>query len=149
MGQPFACAEIERQKYVLKNQSININMRFIGNIIWLLFGGLFTAVEYALASVALMITIIGIPFALQTLKLALLELWPFGADIRARQNQPGCMSTLMNLIWLFVGGIWIFLTHIFFGILLGITVIGIPFPKQHFKLARLALTPFGSEVIYP
>jgi uncharacterized membrane protein YccF (DUF307 family) len=84
-------------------------MRFIGNMIWLLFGGLLTAVEYALASVALMITIIGIPFALQTLKLALLELWPFGAEIRAREHQPGCLSTLMNLIWLFVGGIWIFL----------------------------------------
>jgi uncharacterized membrane protein YccF (DUF307 family) len=124
-------------------------MRFIGNIIWLLFGGLFTAAEYAMASVALIITIIGIPFALQTLKLAVLELWPFGADIRARENQPGCLSTLMNLIWLFVGGIWIFLTHMFFGILLGITVIGIPFAKQHFKLAHLALTPFGREIIYP
>ena len=123
-------------------------MRLLGNLIWLLCGGLFTAIEYVLSSVALMITIIGIPFGLQTLKLATLEIWPFGAEIRTRENQPGCLSTLMNIIWLFVGGIWIFLTHMFFGILLGITVIGIPFARQHFKLAGLALTPFGREVVY-
>lgn len=123
-------------------------MRFLGNLIWLICGGLFTAIEYILSSVALMITIIGIPFGLQTLKLAMLELWPFGAEIRVRENQPGCLSTLMNFIWFFIGGIWIFLTHMFFGILLGITIIGIPFAKQHFKLAGLALTPFGREVIY-
>ncbi len=123
-------------------------MSFAGNIIWLIFGGLFTAVEYVISSFLLIITVIGIPFGLQTLKLAALELWPFGADIRIRENQPGCLSTLMNIIWLFVGGFWIFLTHMLFGILLGITIIGIPFAKQHFKLAGLALTPFGREVIY-
>jgi uncharacterized membrane protein YccF (DUF307 family) len=123
-------------------------MRLIGNIIWLIFGGLFTALEYVVASFLLIITIIGIPFGLQTLKLASLELWPFGAEVRIRENQPGCLSTLMNFIWLFVGGFWIFLTHLFFGILLGITIIGIPFAKQHFKLAGLALTPFGREVLY-
>lgn len=123
-------------------------MRLLGNIIWLVFGGFLTAMEYLVASFALLITIIGIPFALQTLKLAVLELWPFGAEIKTRENQPGCISTLMNFIWFFIGGIWIFLTHMFFGILLGITIIGIPFAKQHFKLAHLALTPFGREVIY-
>ncbi len=123
-------------------------MRFLGNIIWLIFGGLVTAVEYLSASIILFITIIGIPFGLQTVKLALLELWPFGAEIRRRENQPGCISTLMNLIWFFIGGLWIFLTHVFFGILLFITIIGIPFANQHFKLARLALTPFGREIFY-
>ena len=123
-------------------------MRLIGNLIWLLCGGLLTALEYVASSLVLMITIIGIPFGLQTLKLAMLEIWPFGAEIRIRENQPGCLSTLMNFIWLFVGGFWIFLTHMFFAILLGITIIGIPFAKQHFKLAALALTPFGREVQY-
>ncbi len=123
-------------------------MRLLGNIIWLLCGGLITAMEYLAASLVLLITIIGIPFALQTIKLAMLELWPFGAEIRTRENQPGCLSTLMNFIWLFVGGFWIFLTHLIFGFLLGITVIGIPFAKQHFKLAHLALTPFGREVVF-
>jgi uncharacterized membrane protein YccF (DUF307 family) len=123
-------------------------MRFLGNIIWLIFGGLVTAIEYLLASIILFITIIGIPFGLQTVKLALLELWPFGAEIRTRENQPGCISTIMNLIWFFIGGLWIFLTHVFFGILLFITIIGIPFASQHFKLARLAITPFGREIYY-
>jgi uncharacterized membrane protein YccF (DUF307 family) len=95
-----------------------------------------------------MITIIGIPFGLQSLKLAMLEIWPFGAEVKTREGQPGCLSTLMNLIWFFIGGIWIFLTHVIFGILLGITIIGIPWAKQHFKLAGLALTPFGREIIY-
>ena len=123
-------------------------MRFLGNIIWLVFGGFITAMEYVISSIALMITIIGIPFALQTLKLAMLELWPFGAEIKTRENQPGCLSTVLNFIWLVIGGIWIFLTHVLFGVLLGITIIGIPFAKQHFKLAGLALTPFGREIIY-
>ena len=124
-------------------------MRFLGNIIWLIFGGLVTSLEYLVSSFVLMISIIGIPFALQTLKLAILELWPFGAEVKTRESQPGCLSTVMNLIWLLIGGIWIFLTHLFFGVLLGITIIGIPFAKQHFKLAGLALTPFGREVVYP
>lgn len=122
-------------------------MRLLGNIIWLVCGGFVTAVEYMVASVGLAITIIGIPFALQTLKLALLQLWPFGSEVKTRKNQPGCISTLMNFLWFFIGGIWIFLTHLFFGILLGITIIGIPFAKQHFKLSHLALTPFGRDVI--
>jgi uncharacterized membrane protein YccF (DUF307 family) len=123
------------------------SMRLIGNLIWLLFGGICIALEYVVSSFILIITIVGIPFGLQTLKLATLALWPFGKKIQLREHQPGCLSTLMNFIWLIFGGIWIFLTHIFFGILLGITIIGIPFAKQHFKLAGLALTPFGREVV--
>jgi uncharacterized membrane protein YccF (DUF307 family) len=123
-------------------------MRFIGNLIWLLFGGVFIALEYVVFSFMLIITIIGIPFGFQTLKLAGLALWPFGKKIRYREQEPGCLSLFMSLLWLIFGGIWIFLTHMFFGILLGITIIGIPFAKQHFKLAGLALAPFGKEVLY-
>ena len=94
-----------------------------------------------------MVTIIGIPFGLQTLKLAMLALWPFGSEIRLRSGNPGCLSTCMNVIWIFTGGIWICLTHIIFGILFAITIVGIPFALQHFKLAALALTPFGREII--
>ncbi|RLD21510.1 MAG: YccF domain-containing protein [Bacteroidetes bacterium] len=122
-------------------------MRFLGNMIWLIFGGLIVAFEYLVSSILLMITIIGIPFGLQTLKLAGLALWPFGKDTRVNERSSGCLSTLMNVIWILFGGIWICLTHIVFGILLGITIIGIPFAKQHFKLATLALAPFGREII--
>lgn len=123
-------------------------MRLLGNIIWLVFGGLFTAIEYLIGSIVLIATIIGIPFGLQAIKLARLELWPFGAEIKARPGQPGCLSTLMNVIWIFAGGFWIFLTHLLFGVLLAITIVGIPFALQHFKLAHLALTPFGREIVY-
>jgi len=123
-------------------------MRLIGNLIWLLFGGIFTALEYVASSIMLMLTIVGIPFGLQTLKLAMVALWPFGKRIHYREQEPGCLSIFMSFLWLFLGGIWIFLTHMIFGILLGITIIGIPFAKQHFKLAGLALAPFGKEIGY-
>ena len=122
-------------------------MKSLGNIIWLVFGGALIAVEYVISSVAMMVTIIGIPFGLQTLKLAVLALWPFGSEVRPCPGNPGCLSTIMNIIWFFVGGFWIALTHLAFGVLFAITIIGIPFALQHFKLAGLALTPFGREIV--
>jgi len=122
-------------------------MKFLGNIIWLVFGGIIISAEYVVSSILLMATIIGIPFGIQTLKLAVLALWPFGRDIRVVQNNTGCLSTIMNIIWFFIGGIWIAITHLAFGILFAITIIGLPFAKQHFKLAGLALTPFGREIV--
>jgi len=121
-------------------------MNILGNIIWLIFGGLIAAVEYFISSIALMITIIGIPFGLQTIKLGVLTLWPFGSQVRYRETSSGCLNLIMNILWLIIGGIWISLTHLLFGILLAITIIGLPFARQHFKLARLALTPFGYDV---
>ena len=120
-------------------------MKVLGNIVWWLCGGLETAVEYFVASVALMITVVGIPFGLQTLKLGQMMLWPFCSRV-VKKPTSGCLNTVMNVVWFFVGGIWIWLTHAFFGVLLYITIIGIPFGRQHFKLARIALTPFGREV---
>jgi uncharacterized membrane protein YccF (DUF307 family) len=120
-------------------------MKLLGNLLWLVFGGLFIAIEYFLASLLLMITIIGIPFGVQTMKLAVLAIWPFGKDISI-QDKPTGLSTIMNMIWILIGGVWISLSHIIFGILLGITIVGIPFAKQHFKLASLALTPFGRKI---
>jgi len=122
-------------------------MKLLGNIIWLVFGGIIISVEYIISSILLMVTIVGIPFGIQTLKLAVLALWPFGAEIRLKPGNPGCLSTLMNVIWICIGGIWIALTHLVFGVLFAITIIGIPFAMQHFKLAALALTPFGREIV--
>lgn len=121
-------------------------MKIIGNIIWLLFGGLFIALEYFIASIVLFITIIGIPFGLQTIKLGILALWPFGSEITSDDSSHGCLSVLMNIIWFFIGGIWIFLSHVIWGVILCITIIGIPFGMQHFKLASVALTPFGHHI---
>lgn len=123
-------------------------MKIIGNIIWLLFGGIFIAIEYLLSSLFLFFTIIGIPFGLQTLKLSLIALWPFGTKIEDHESAHGCLSTFMNVLWFFVGGIWIALTHFLFGLFFFITIIGIPFGVQHFKLAAIALTPFGHKIVY-
>lgn len=122
-------------------------MKIIGNIIWLVFGGFAIALEYFAASLVLFATIIGIPFGIQTIKLGLLALWPFSSEVVQTQKPSGCLTTLMNIIWFFVGGLWIMLTHIAFGILLFITIIGIPWAQQHFKLAGMALTPFGRDII--
>ena len=122
-------------------------MRIIGNLLWWLFGGLEAAFFYFSGSLALAVTIIGIPVALQTFKIGLLCLWPFGADVRETDSYSGCLSILFNVIWIIFGGLWACLAHIFFGVLLCITIIGIPFGRQHFKMAGLALAPFGKEVI--
>ena len=122
-------------------------MRTLGNLIWLLFGGIFIALEYLVASLVLIVTIVGIPFGIQTLKLAGLALWPFNKKIIEKEGNSGCLSVLMNFIWILTGGIWISLSHIVLGLLFGITIIGIPWAMQHFKLAGLALTPFGKDFI--
>jgi uncharacterized membrane protein YccF (DUF307 family) len=122
-------------------------MKLLLNIIWLLFGGIVIAIEYLFASIVLFITIIGIPFGFQTLKLAGLAIWPFGREARYKESASGCLSTVMNIIWILTGGIWICISHLAFGVLLCITIIGIPFGLQHFKLASLALTPFGREIV--
>ena len=122
-------------------------MSIFMNILWLLLGGIFTAVEYIASSLAMMVTIIGIPFGLQTLKLSLLALCPFGKRIETTPEAGGCLSIIMNIIWILIGGIWISLTHLLFGIVLCITIIGIRFGRQHFKLAGLALSPFGKHIV--
>lgn len=122
-------------------------MRILGNILWLIFGGIITAIEYFISSLILMITIIGIPFGVQTLKMGLLALWPFGKTTVQSERSSGCLYILFNIIWIFIGGIWIALSHVIFGLILYITIIGIPFGNQHMKLASLALTPFGRDII--
>ena len=122
-------------------------MNILLNLIWIVFGGWVIALEYVVSSLLMMVTIIGIPFGLQTLKLAVLALTPFGSTVVDTTSSGGCISLLMNVIWWFVGGIPIALTHIGLGLLFCITIIGIPFGVQHFKLAGLAFTPFGKNVI--
>lgn len=122
-------------------------INFIGNLIWLLFGGIIIAIMYLVGSIILIITIIGAPFGIQTLKMGALALWPFGRDTRVHSRASGCLYIIMNIIWLLCGGIWIAVTHAVFGLLLCITIIGIPFGLQHFKLAAVALNPFGRDIV--
>jgi uncharacterized membrane protein YccF (DUF307 family) len=122
-------------------------MSAIGNMLWIVLGGgIFLFFEYLLGGLVLCITIIGIPFGVQCIKLSLLALVPFGKEVTHNRSGSGCLSILMNILWIIIGGIAIALTHLVFGILCAITIIGIPFAKQHMKLAALSLTPFGHTV---
>ena len=116
-------------------------------MLWIVLGGgIFLFFEYLLGGLVLCITIIGIPFGVQCIKLSLLALVPFGKEVTHNRSGSGCLSILMNILWIIIGGIAIALTHLVFGILCAITIIGIPFAKQHMKLAALSLTPFGHTV---
>ncbi len=122
-------------------------MKILGNILWWIFGGLEAAIGYFTGSLALAVTIIGIPFALQTFKIGLLCLWPFGSEVKDYADRAsGCIIVPLNILWIVFGGLWACLMHVLFGMLLGITIIGIPFAKQHFKMAGLSLIPFGKDV---
>jgi uncharacterized membrane protein YccF (DUF307 family) len=122
-------------------------MNLLGNLFWLIFGGIIIAIEYFIGSIILIITIVGIPFGLQTLKMASLALWPFGRDTRVQPRASGCLYIFMNVLWLLTGGLCISVTHLVFGALLCITIIGIPFGLQHFKLTAIALNPFGRDIV--
>ena len=121
-------------------------MKILLNIIWIIFGGLEAAIGYFTASLLLMCTIIGIPFALQTMKLGIVALWPFGTDIHSDGWPSGCLAGIMNVIWWILGGFLIAINHLVWGIFFCITVIGIPFGMENFKLMRLALFPFGKRI---
>ena len=99
-------------------------MNLLGNIIWLLFGGIVIAIQYLIGSIVLMITIVGIPFGIQTLKMAALAIWPFGRYTVVHSRASGCLYILMNVIWLLFGGLWIAVSHAVFGLILCITIIG-------------------------
>ena len=121
-------------------------MNFIGNILWVVFGGFLISLYYALMGLLFCLTIIGIPFGMQLFKMAGLALWPFGHDVTPGPSDTGCLSILMNVIWIIFGGIEIALAHVTLGITFCITIIGIPFGIQHFKMALLALIPFGKNI---
>ncbi len=120
-------------------------MKFLGNIAWLLLGGLLTAVLYWLAGILFCITIVGLPFGYQLMKIGSYALWPFGREMSFGENEPGCLSTIGNLVWVLMGWWEIALIHVFFGLIFCATIIGIPFGMKHFSIASASLFPFGSS----
>jgi len=120
-------------------------LNLIGNIIWIIFGGFLTCIEWILAGLIMCITIIGIPFGIQCFKLASFVIWPFGSEIR--REKTGVGNLILNLLWIFIGSWYIALSHLFIGLFFCITIIGIPFGMQHFKLAGLAFAPFGANIV--
>ena len=122
-------------------------MNFLGNLVWLIMGGLLTAVMYWFAGLLMCITIIGIPFGVQLFKIGMLSLWPFGHELMPKSNDGGCMQLVFNILWIVLGWWEIALTHLTFGLILCCTIVGIPWGMQHFKLALASLMPFGKEVV--
>ena len=122
-------------------------MNLIGNLIWLIFGGLAAAIGYFFEGIVLCCTVVGIPFGLQCFKIAGFVLWPFGRRVVGTSSSIGCFSTLFNIIWLLCGGLYTAVVHLFFAFILFIIIIGIPFARQHLKLVELSLMPFGKEIV--
>ncbi len=122
-------------------------MNIFGNLVWLIFGGFLSALGYLFGGIILCLTIIGIPWGLQCFKITSLVLWPFGKSVISDSNETGCLSILFNIIWLISGGVYTALVHLVMGILLSITIIGIPWGRQHFKLIEISLMPFGKKIV--
>jgi len=121
-------------------------MNLLGNLIWLIFGGFLAALGYVLGGLVLCCTVVGIPWGLQCFKIAGLVLWPFGKKVVSEGAGTGCLSLFANIVWLLCGGLYTAIVHICFGILLFITIIGIPFARQHFKLIEISMMPFGKSI---
>ena len=121
-------------------------MKLFGNILWVIFGGIIVSLCYFILGILYCITIIGIPFGVQLMKIAGLALCPFGREVQAGPNDTSCLNVGLNIIWIIFGGVEMALLHLGIGAVLCITIVGIPFGIQHFKMALLALTPFGKVI---
>ncbi len=121
-------------------------MTLIGNIIWLIFGGFLTGLGYILGGLSICLTIIGIPFGIQSIKIGFAAMTPFGKKIVESENANNTLQTIFNIIWIFLFGWGIAIAHLVSALILAITIIGLPFAKQHIKLVNLALFPFGREL---
>lgn len=121
-------------------------MNTLGNIIWLLLGGIATGLGYYLAGVVMCITIIGIPFGLQLFKIGTYAFLPFGYELGDKPGQQGFLSIAFNIIWIVLGWWEMAIMHALFGALLCITIVGIPLGLAHFRIAIAALIPFGKEI---
>ena len=121
-------------------------MSLLGNILWLIFGGLITGLGYILGGIVLCLTIIGIPFGLQSSKLGFAVFAPFGKDLVELDNANGVLNLVFNVIWLLLFGWPIAVAHATSALILAITIIGIPFSIQHLKLIPLSLFPFGRDL---
>ena len=118
-------------------------MSIFGNILWFLLGGFIVAGLYFLAGLLCCITIIGIPFGVQLMKIAGVALCPFGRDVEIMQNS-GCLSLGFNLLWIVAGWWEIAVVHLVLACIFAITIIGIPFAKAHWRLMKMSFLPFGS-----
>ena len=121
-------------------------MRLLLNLIWLIFGGLVMAFAYAVVALLMFVLIITIPFGIASARIALFCLWPFGRTV-IRRGDAGAASLVGNIIWFLLAGWWLALGHLVTGVLMCITIIGIPLGLANFKLIPVSLTPLGRDIV--
>lgn len=120
-------------------------MSLIGNLIWWIFGGLIAGLGYIIGGLLMCVTIVGIPFGMQSIKLGLATMSPFGREVVAEPTvRP--LKLLFDVIWLVTCGWEIAIAHLTFGVIFAITIVGLPFARQHFKLIPVALMPFNHDL---
>ena len=122
-------------------------MKTLLNVIWLVLAGFWLAIAYAVAAVLLAITIIGLPFAKQSLKLARYALWPFGRALVVSPTRHETLSAIGNVLWFVLAGWWLAIGHLVTGVFMCLTIVGIPLGLANFKLIPVSLTPFGREIV--
>lgn len=121
-------------------------MRTLLNLLWLVLSGLWLALGYAVAGLLMCLLIITIPFGIASFRLAAYVLWPFGRTV-VRRADAGAASTIGNVLWFLLIGLWMAIAHLILGVLLCLTVIGIPLGLGNFKLAAVAVAPLGKEIV--
>jgi uncharacterized membrane protein YccF (DUF307 family) len=123
-------------------------VKLLLNLIWLGFGGFAMAVAYALVALLMFVLIITIPFGIASARIALFCVWPFGRTL-VRRPDAGAGSLIGNVIWIVLAGWWLALGHLVTGLLMCLTIIGIPLGLANFKLIPVSLTPFGRDIVDP
>ncbi len=118
-------------------------MSVLGNLIWLIFGGLLTGLGYIVGGLLMCVTIVGIPFGLQSINLGMATFAPFGKEVVAEPHGEGLLRMVFDIVWIVLFGWEIAVAHFVAGLIFMVTIIGIPFGKQHFKLIPVALFPFS------
>ena len=121
-------------------------MSILGNVIWLIFGGFLAGVGYIIGGLGICLTIIGIPFGLQSIKLGFAVMTPFGREVETSEEADSPLLLIFNLVWVVLFGWEIAVAHLTSALLLAVTIVGLPFARQHLKLVPLALLPFGRSL---
>ena len=119
-------------------------MRVLGNILWIILGGFLSALGWCVAGCIWCVTVVGIPVGVQCFKLASISFNPFGKEV---VYEGGAVSFLLNVVWFLISGLELAICNFLWGCILCVTIVGIPFGKQFFKIAKLALAPFGARVV--
>jgi len=122
-------------------------MTALGNILWFLFGGVWAFIGYFVGGLAFCLTIVGIPFGLMAMRLGVASLMPFGKEVVARPDADSPMRAILNVIWIFIMGWELAVSHLVLALIMAITIVGVPFARQHMKLLPLSLLPFGRDLV--